>query len=250
MLKTADDRSLAYHFSPGKAPCVMFFGGFKSDMSGTKAMALENHCRVRGQAFVRFDYSGHGASSGTFEDGCIGDWSADGVAMLDHVMASEQHDRFVLVGSSMGGWIMLLVALQRKAVVAGLLGIAAAPDFTEDLMRAGLSEQQNRELERHGRIEMPNDYDDEPYIITKKLLDDGRKHLLLRREVELDIPVRLIQGMADGDVPWHTSPNLANQLRSDNVTVQLVKNGGHSLSEPDDLARLLKTLDNLMALVT
>jgi pimeloyl-ACP methyl ester carboxylesterase len=228
----------------------MFLGGFKSDMTGTKAMALEQHCRARGQAFLRFDYSGHGVSSGIFEDGCIGEWADDALAMFDHMITSNRQDRFILVGSSMGGWIMLLVALQRKKSVAGLLGIAAAPDFTEDLMRAGLSETQGRTLERDGRVEMPNDYDDEPYIITKKLLDDGRDHLLLTGSIELDIPVRLIQGMADTDVPWHTAPNLAKQLRSENVTVQLVKNGGHSLSDPRDLGRLRKSLDELLALVS
>ncbi len=213
-----------------------------SDMTGSKALCLEDFARRRGQAFLRFDYQGHGASSGRFEEGTIGLWSADAVAALDELTEGPQ----VLVGSSMGGWIMLLAALARPQRVAGLLGIAAAPDFTEDLMWDAYPPEVRETLEREGVYREPSDYGEEPYTITKALIDEGREHLLLRAPVPIACPVRLIHGMADPDVPWELAVRLADRLESDDVEITLVKGGGHRLSEPEDLERLGMTLARLL----
>ena len=213
-----------------------------SDMTGSKALSLESLAKQQGRAFLRFDYQGHGASSGRFEDGTIGSWTADAVAALDALTEGPQ----VLVGSSMGGWIMLLAALARPQRVAGLLGIAAAPDFTEDLMWDAYPQEVRDTLRREGVYHEPSDYGDEPYAITMRLIEEGREHLLLRAAIPLGCPVRLIHGMADPDVPWRTSIRLAERLESDDVEIALVKTGGHRLSEPEDLDRLGKTLCGLL----
>lgn len=241
-LRCGDGATIAYHFTPGKSPGVIFLPGFKSDMTGTKALHLDGFCRARGQAYVRFDYFGHGASSGAFADGTIGRWGEDAVTVLDEAARGPQ----VLVGSSMGGWIMVLAALQRPERVAAMLGLAAAPDFTEDLMEGGLTAEQRATLERQGYVEMPDCYGGEPYPITRALLEDGRRHLVLRKALPLDMPVRLIHGMKDEDVPWQTSLRLAQMLRSTDVETTLVKDGAHRLSEPDDLKRLDTTLEALL----
>ena len=214
-----------------------------SDMTGSKALAIEDHARRQGRACLRFDYQGHGASSGAFADGTIGLWAGDAIAAFDALTEGPQ----VLVGSSMGGWIMLLLALARPERVAGLLGIAPAPDFTEDLMWQSFDAEARATLERDGLLRQPSDYGEEPYIITRALIEDGRDHLLLRAPIPLTCPVRLIHGMADKDVPWQTSVRLSEALASEDVEIQLVKAGGHRLSEPDDLARLTQTLDELLA---
>ncbi len=237
-----DGSAIAYHKTPGSAPGIVFLGGFMSDMTGSKALFLEDFARRRDQAFLRFDYQGHGASSGRFEEGTIGHWSADAVAALDELTAGPQ----VLVGSSMGGWIMLLAALARPQRIAGLLGVAAAPDFTEDLMWDAYPQEVRETLQREGVYREPSDYGEEPYAITKALIDDGRKHLLLREPLPITCPVRLIHGMADPDVPWQTSVRLAEQLGSADIEVTLVKAGGHRLSEPEDLDRLGAILDRLL----
>jgi len=233
---------IAYHYTPGEGPGVMFLTGFKSDMTGSKALMLEDHCRRQGRAFLRFDYQGHGESSGKFEDGSIGQWAEDAIFALDEIVKGPQ----ILVGSSMGGWIMLLTALQRKDRIAGLLGLAAAPDFTENLIWDAFDDEQRAALARDGRVAIPNCYDDEPYYITQGLIEDGRRHLLLRGAIELDVPVRLIQGMVDEDVPWRTALETAECLVTDDVEVQLVKDSGHRLSAEHDLARLCDTLDSLL----
>ncbi len=217
-----------------------------SDMTGTKALALEEHCRKRGLDFVRFDYQGHGQSSGKFADGTIGRWAEDAVAVLDQVTEGPQ----ILVGSSMGGWIMLLTALARIERITGLVGIAAAPDFTEDLMWAEFSPEIRAEIENKGRYEQPTDYGDEPYTITRDLIEEGRKNLLLRAPIPIRCPVRLLQGMRDEDVPWKTALRLTDALESEDVEVTLVKKGDHRLSEPEDLARLMQTLDELLEKVS
>ena len=234
--------TIAYRASPGKLPGVVFLGGFRSDMSGSKAVALEAWCRSRGQAYVRFDYFGHGASSGAFTDGAIGRWSEDALAVLDAVTKGPQ----VLVGSSMGGWIMVLAALARPKRVAALLGVAAAPDFTEDLIPNSLTADQKTSLERDGVVHLASDHGDEPTPVTRTLIDDGRRHLVLRRPLALDLPVRLVHGMMDADVPWQTSLRLAQMLTSADVEITLVKDGDHRLSGAADLARLCAVLGGLL----
>ncbi len=243
-MATRDDGStIAYHVTPGKSPGVIFLGGFLSDMTGGKALALEEHCRKTGRAFLRFDYTGHGASSGAFEEGCIGDWMNDALYILDKVVEGRQ----VIVGSSMGGWIALLMAVKRPERVAGLLGIAAAPDFTEDLLPKELSAKELDLIERHGIVYAANPYDaDHPTPITKKLLEEGRNHLLMRGRITYAGPVRLIQGMKDMEVPWQTALNISNLLESEDVEFTFVKAGDHRLSEPHDLERLTRVLDRLL----
>jgi pimeloyl-ACP methyl ester carboxylesterase len=242
-LQLENNVTLAYHHSPGSTPGVMFLGGFKSDMMGSKALALDAWCKEQGRAFLRFDYQGHGQSSGEFTEGTIGQWADDAIAALDNLTDGPQ----ILVGSSMGGWIMLLTALQRKSRIVGLLGLAAAPDFTEDLMWDAFSDDDRATIEQTGKLEIPNCYDDqEPYVISGKLIEEGRKQLLLRSGLDLDMPVRLIQGMQDEDVPHATAQRISDQLISTDVEVQIIKDGDHRLSRPHDLDRLCRTLDGLI----
>ena len=243
ILTRKDGSMIAYRHTAGKSPGVMFLTGFKSDMQGGKAIALEEFCISQGHAFTRFDYFGHGASSGAFEDGTIGRWADDAVHVLDNVTQEPQ----ILVGSSMGGWIMLLCALERPERVAGLVGIAAAPDFTRDLIPPALTPYQLAQLDRQGYCDIPNCYDDqEPYRIRRSLLDEGDNHLLLNREIDLDIPVRLIHGIEDADVPWQTALKIMQQIKSTDVEIQFVKAGDHRLSEPQDLDRLTRTVATLL----
>ena len=242
IISREDGATIAYHSDPGRGPGVVFLTGFKSDMTGGKALALERFCRSEGRAYVRFDYFGHGRSSGAFADGTIGRWLDDAVFVLDRLTEGPQ----VLVGSSMGGWIMLLVALARPDRVAGLVGTAAAADFTQDLLDGAFDARQRRALERDGVVEIPNCYGEEPYPITRRLIEEGRDHLLLQGEIPFDGPVRLIHGLEDEDVPWRTSLELARRLRCRDVEVRLVKGGDHRLSEPDDLERLCATLGALL----
>ncbi|MBK8908425.1 MAG: alpha/beta hydrolase [Rhodospirillales bacterium] len=237
-----DGATIAYHCTPGKAPGVVFLTGYMSDMTGGKALCLERFCRERGHGYVRFDYFGHGASSGAFVDGTIGRWTEDAVFVLDRLTEGPQ----ILVGSSLGGWIMLLAALKRPERVAALLGIAAAPDFTEDLMNETLTADQKTILERDGVVPVYSPYDPEPTPVTRLIIEEGRNHLVLRDEIPLDCPVRLIHGMRDPDVPWRTALAIAERLRSADVEVTLVKDAEHRLSEPEDLDRLSTTLDTLL----
>lgn len=211
-------------------------------MQGVKALALEHWCRERGRQFTRFDYSGHGESGGRVEEGSIGQWRDDTLAILDKVTSGPQ----LVVGSSMGGWIMLLVALQRPGRVCALLGLAAAPDFTERL-RGRLTQQQQQQLAASGYADLPNCYDDgESYRIGRHLLEEGDAHLLLGREIGIDVAVSLIQGQRDEDVPWQLALLLAEKIRNPEVEVLLVKNGDHRLSEPADLQRLRSTVERLL----
>jgi pimeloyl-ACP methyl ester carboxylesterase len=236
---------LAYCRTDGAGPGVVFLGGFMSDMSGTKATALEAACRAAGRAFLRFDYRGHGASSGRFVDGTIGDWADDAILALDRLTSGPQ----ILVGSSMGGWLMLLAALARPERVAGLIGLAAAPDFTEDLMWNEFPEPVRRRLLADGIWHEPTEYGDEPYPITLRLIEDGRARLVLRRPLPIRCPLRLIHGMADRDVPWAVSQRLLQHAGTADATLTLVKDGDHRLSRPQDLARLVATLDELAGYV-
>ncbi|MDQ5911115.1 MAG: alpha/beta hydrolase, partial [Pseudomonadota bacterium] len=205
-----DGTVLACHRSPGAAPGVIFLGGFTSDMTGIKATTLEHWCQGRGQAFVRFDYSGHGASSGQFIDGSIGRWSAEALAVLDELTTGPQ----ILVGSSMGAWLMLLTALTRPERIAGLLGLACAADFTDYLLWERLDEPLRERLRRERIISLPSPYG-EPYIIALHLIEEATAHRLLNRtELPIHCPVRLIHGMNDADAPWSVSIQVAEKLTS------------------------------------
>jgi pimeloyl-ACP methyl ester carboxylesterase len=241
ILTRPDGATIAYRSSPGKTPGVIFCTGFMSDMGGIKALALEQACHAAGRAYTRFDYFGHGLSSGAFEDGTVGRWSEDTLAVLDQVAQGPQ----VLVGSSMGGWIMLLVALARPERVAGLVGIAPAADATEALMWANLTDDIKETLRREGVWYRPSQYSDEPYAITLNFIEEGRKHLLLDRPIEVACPVRILHGMADPDVPWEHSLRLVEALSSDDVTLTYIKQGDHRLSEPADIERLCETVEGL-----
>ncbi|MGH6932954.1 MAG: alpha/beta hydrolase [Dongiaceae bacterium] len=214
---------------------------FASDMAGTKANALAEWAENRGQPMIRFDYFGHGQSSGVLRDGSIGRWSQDALAVLDQLTHGPQ----ILVGSSMGGWIMLLLALQRPERMAGLVGIAAAPDFTEDLIWNLFSEDAQQRLMSEGAIHMPSNHGDVVLEITREFLEEGRQQLLLREPIAIDCPARLLHGMADGDVPWRTSLRLLERLAGADASLTLVKDGDHRLSRPQDLSRIFAAVAEL-----
>lgn len=238
-----DGSAIAYHHLSGITPGVLFCSGFNSNMRGDKALALEAWCLDQGRQFTRFDYFGHGQSSGRLEEGTIGRWQEDALAVLDRVTSGPQ----LIVGSSMGGWIMLLAALVRPGRVHALVGIASAPDFTARLRDQRLDEQQLLELADTGYCDMPNHYDDgEPYRIGRHLLEEGGNHQLLHSEIAIDVPVRLLHGQHDTDVPWELSLSIADKLRSQDVEVQLVKSGDHRLSRPQDIARLFRVIETLL----
>ncbi len=241
-LSRPDGNAVAYVRSAGAQPGVIFCGGFMSDMTGTKAMALEQFCRARGHGYVRFDYLGHGQSTGRFADGAIGRWAADTIAVIDEVAQGPQ----VLVGSSMGGWIMLLAALARPERIHGLVGVAPAPDFTARMVAEDFNEAQRAALARDGQVEITSDYDTRPYVITQALIDDGNENLLLGGAIDLSCPVRLLHGMKDDAVPWQTSMKIMDALAGADVTATLVKNGDHRLSEPDDIERLWAAVGELL----
>jgi pimeloyl-ACP methyl ester carboxylesterase len=225
-------------------PGVVFLGGFRSDMTGAKASTLDEFCRARSLAFLRFDYSGHGASGGDFLDGTISRWFADALAAFDHLTEGPQ----ILVGSSMGGWIMLLLALARPERMWGLIGLAPAPDFTEELIWRTLSEGERAKLLRDGKLEQPSDYSPDPTVITRALIEDGRKNLLLGSSISIEAPVRLLHGLNDRDVPHEISLRLQEQLAAADVVVSLIKDGDHRLSRPQDLVRLCMTVEELVQL--
>jgi len=237
------NRRIAYHLTEGASPTVVFMGGFRSDMTGTKALALEAFCRVRGQRFLRFDYTGHGQSSGDFMQGSIGAWKRDAVDMLDQIVKGP----CILIGSSMGGWLMLLAALERKDQVRGLVGIASAPDFTQSMIEHELKENQKREIAENGVTYVPDCYGDKPFPITRTLIEDGRNHLLLGKPIALNVPVRLIHGTKDNDVPWQVSQKLLESLTSPDVKLTLIKDAGHRLSEPPQLEILCGYVEELLS---
>ncbi|MCC6006955.1 MAG: alpha/beta hydrolase [Rhodobacteraceae bacterium] len=242
-LDTPQGRRIAYRKTGGDGPGVVFLGGFRSDMEGTKALWLEDWARSAGRAFLRFDYSGHGSSSGRFEEGCIGDWAEDAAAALDALTAGPQ----VLVGSSMGGWIALLLALRRPRRVAGLVGIAAAPDFTEDSMWSGFDARQRATIEAGGSVELPSDYSDAPYRITARLIEDGRANLVLRAPLPLPFPVRLMQGTADADVPVEVALRLLAHAEAADARLTLVRGADHRFSDPACLALIAESVESVLA---
>jgi pimeloyl-ACP methyl ester carboxylesterase len=242
ILTRSDGATIAYHRLAGEAPGIVFLCGFHSDMSGNKALYLEDYCRRRGQAFVRFDHFGHGASSGEASMGTIGRWAEDAIAVLDSLTQGRQ----ILVGSSMGAWIMLLAALARPARIAGLVGVAASPDFTEHLLWPRLDPAERQQLQETGAVTLSSEYDPAGYTYRTSLLKDGKQHLVMGAALALNCPVRLLHGMADTSVPWQTSLSLAERLTSKDVVVTLVKDGDHRLSRESDLARLGRTADELL----
>jgi len=236
---TPQKRRIAYHLTDGSGPAVVFLGGFKSDMGGTKAVYLEEWARNSGRAFLRFDYSGHGESSEAFTDGCIGDWFEDACAAIGLLAGPV-----ILVGSSMGGWISLLVARHLPERVAGLVTIAAAPDFTEDSMWAGFSDAQKEEL-MAGQVALPSEYG-EPYIITRRLIEEGRGRLVLRDPLPLDFPVRFLQGTADADVEMSVALGLLDHAEGPDMRLTLVDGADHRFSDDTCLALIVSSVEEVL----
>ncbi|OWY17543.1 alpha/beta hydrolase [Thioclava sp. JM3] len=241
-LETQEGRRIAYNLTQGKGPGVVFLGGFKSDMEGTKALALEDWAKREGRAFLRFDYSGHGVSDGAFEDGAIGDWFEDA---RDVIMAKTEGPQ-ILVGSSMGGWISLLMSREHPEKVAGLVTIAAAPDFTEDGYWASFDKETRHKLESEGSIAVPSDYG-EPYVITRRLINEGRERLVLRSPLALPFPTRFLQGTADEAVSTETAIRLLEHAEGADMRLTLVKGADHRFSDPDCLALIETALAEVLA---
>ncbi|MDO5631096.1 MAG: alpha/beta hydrolase [Paracoccus sp. (in: a-proteobacteria)] len=235
-------RRIAYHQLDGQGPGVVFLGGFRSDMTGTKAMALEAWAQRKGRAFLRLDYSGHGQSSGVFEDGGIGDWFEDAAALIEAVTEGPQ----VLVGSSMGGWIALLLARRMPGRIAGMVTIAAAPDFTEQGFWSSFDEAQRARLMQDGKLALASDYSDEPYVITRRLIVDGRDHLVMRQPLSLPFPVRFLQGTADEDVPMQWALDLLHHAEGDDLRLALVKGADHRFSSDDCLALIEQSVAEVL----
>jgi len=240
-LDTPQGRRIAYARRTGDRPGVVFLGGFMSDMGGTKALFLQDWAERSGRAFLRFDYSGHGQSSGAFEDGCIGDWFEDALAVVAALTEGPQ----VLVGSSMGGWMSLLLARAVPERVAGLVGIAPAPDFTEDSMWTGFSDAQKAALMAEGRIVIPSDYSPDGYPITRRLIEEGRSRLVLRSALRLPFPVRILQGTADTDVPPAVALRLMDHVACDDLRLTLVKGADHRFSTPACLAMIAAAVEEV-----
>ncbi|MBL4619452.1 MAG: alpha/beta hydrolase [Marinicaulis sp.] len=230
---------IAYRENKGAGPGILWLGGFRSDMTGTKAEFLHQWAEQQGRSFLRFDYSGHGHSDGVFENGSIGEWAADALAAFDALTDGPQ----ILVGSSMGAWIATLLARERPERLTGIIFIAPAPDFTEKLMWPEFTDEQRTMIMDKGRLEQPSDYSDEPEVITKKLIEDGRNNLVMNGPIEINCPVRILQGMKDASVPYTHAIVFAELLTSSDVVVTLIKNGDHSLSGPLDLERLAGVLE-------
>lgn len=238
MTQPAARPALAYHHSPGAQPTVVFLPGYASDMAGTKALALERWARARGQACLRFDYGGCGQSEGRFEDQTLTDWRDDTLAMIDHLDGPV-----VLVGSSMGGWLMLLAALARPARVAGLVGIAPAPDFTD----WGFSVDEKLTILNDSRLERPSPYSEQPTLFTRRFWASGEANLLTSGTIAIDVPVRLVQGQNDPDVPWARTAHLATLFRSADVQAWLIKDGDHRLSRDSDIGLMLRAVEDVIA---
>lgn len=243
-----EQRNLAVRDRAGAAPGLFWLSGYKSDMKGTKAEALARWAEREGRACVRFDYSGHGESGGAFTEGTIGRWLADSVAVFDACCRGPQ----IVVGSSMGGWLALLLARALKArkqpaaaSIAGMVLVAPAVDFTEELIWKRLPPPIKRELEENGVWARPSAYSPEPYLVTRRLIEEGRDHLLLGGLIETGCPVRILQGVEDEDVPWRHAVELVARLASDDVVLTLVKDGDHRLSRPDDIERLVAAVAEL-----
>ena len=236
---------LAYRQQKGRHTGIVFCGGFRSDLTGTKATALADWARARDHAYLRFDYFGHGASDGEFVDGTMSHWRGDIPHMLDTLTDSPQ----VLVGSSFGGWLSLMAALDRPEKVAGLVLIAPAVDMTERLMWNRFSQKARAKLETEGLIYDPSEYDPEGYPITNNLIKDGRQHLLLAQAIAVDIPVRILHGQQDDAVPWELSLELAAALTSQDVGLHFIKNGDHRLSSPTQIDALCHLIEDVLSVI-
>ncbi len=243
-LDTADGRRIAYDHTPGDGPGVVFLGGFKSDKEGTKAIFLEDWAKAEGRAFLRFDYSGHGESSEAFVDGAIGDWAADAAAAITTLTKGPQ----ILVGSSMGGWISCLFARSHPDRVAGFVGVAAAPDFTEDGFWADFSEEARRQVMEDGFVDVPSDYG-EPYRITRRLIEEGRHQLVLRQPLAMAFPVRLLQGTADAEVTRDTALALLDHIDGPDVRLSFVKGADHRFSSPECLDLMVAAIKEITGLL-
>ena len=240
-----DNFRLAYNRVIGNVPTVVWLGGFHSDMTGTKAQVLADQAQATGGGYLRFDYFGHGASDGDFADGTITRWREDVLAVIDDLTEGP----LVLVGSSMGGWLACLAAMARPERVKALVLVAPAPDFTEKLMIPNLPPKALARIAEHGSWTRPSDYDEDGYPITRTLLEDGARWSILPGPVPIDVPVRVLQGGADPDVPWTHALELANAINSDDMVFTLIKDGDHRLSRPQDLERLVATVNEARALV-
>ncbi|MDR3325909.1 MAG: alpha/beta hydrolase [Rhodospirillaceae bacterium] len=232
--------AIAYNKLNGENPGIVFIHGFKSNKNSEKALAIENFCANHNKAFIRFDMSGHGESAGNFEDGTISSWTNDVIDVLDSLTSGPQ----ILIGSSMGGWLMLLATLARCNRIAGLFGLAAAPDFTEELIFNSFNEKQKETLLRKNYIMIKNC--SEALLVSNKLIKDGRKHLILQKQINITCPIRLIHGQKDNDVPWNTALRLQERLVSDDVEVILIKSSDHHLNKPDDIVLIKEVLDSLI----
>jgi pimeloyl-ACP methyl ester carboxylesterase len=240
-LPRPDGARLAWRRVAGEGPTVVWLGGFNSDMAGTKAQALADWAQAAGRAYVRFDYFGHGESSGAFADGTITRWRADALAVLDELVDGPA----LLVGSSMGGWIACLTALAQPERVAAMVLVAPAPDFTEKLMKPEIPPAGLKDLERDGVWMRPSEYGD-AYPISATLLEDGARWGILDSiPIGIEVPVRVLQGGDDPDVPWRHALELANGLKGDDVVFTLIKDGDHRLSRPKDIARLIAAVEEL-----
>ena len=231
-------RRIAYRLQRGAPPTLVFLPGYASDMEGAKALALDGFAGRRGLAMLRMDYSGTGSSEGSFEEGTLAAWLAEALAAIDELTEGP----LVLIGSSMGGWVALHLALLRPDRVKALVGIAAAPDFTE----WGFSDAQKKTLSEHGRLEEPNPYGPEPQVFTRAFWQSGQELRLLNRQIAVDCPVRLIHGEADAEVPLEVATRLTRQLRSSDVQLLVLKGGGHRLSEPHEIGAILRTVAGLL----
>jgi len=234
-------RRLAYNLTAGEGPGVVFLGGFMSDKEGTKAIHLEKWARDSGRAFLRFDYSGHGMSDGDFKDGTIGSWFADAMAIFDEVIEGP----VIIVGSSMGGWIGLLLAEAREERVKGLIGVAAAPDFTMRLYDEELSDDHRAEIADKGYVEIPNDYGDDPYVFTRSLFDDGKQNLVLDRDHTHDYPMTLFHGLRDATVPKDVPLAIKDRYSGGPLDVVFIDDGDHSLSRLQDLELLFAEITSM-----
>lgn len=242
-LSLTNGNFLSYHryTYPENTIGIIFLGGFMSDMNGTKAMHLDQFCRQHRYDFIRFDYSGHGQSSMSFSECTIGLWKENILTIIDQLTEKPQ----LLIGSSMGGWLMLLTALARKARICGLIGVASAPDFTENLIWNELSKEQQQVLQTTGLFSLESEYNDSPYPISYPLITEGRNHLLLNQPISIDLPTYLIHGMKDIDVPYQLSQTLHQQLTSKDKHLILLEHGDHRMSSPEALMCLTDTLQTL-----